>query len=219
MYPRFFRAISPLYVTSENQHFRNVSALLSTSHLRHSHHGATNNYLPNVPPLTKLHSPEHMAEARTWVENFKQVPTLKGAGGVDISFSKISGSGGLDQHINKANLKATLHCSVNAPWIPVWAREYLEKNPHYVASSHSILLTSTVYELQSQNADDCFSKLHSIIIDASSAPIKKTPSPEQKKKVEELVKLEKARRRAEKDHHSDVKKGRRGDNNGDDDWF
>lgn len=97
MYSRFFRALYPLYVTSENQHFKNVSASLPTSYLRHSHHGPINDYLPNVPPLTKLHSPEHMAEARTWVEKFKQIPTLKGAGGVDISFSKISGSGGLDQ--------------------------------------------------------------------------------------------------------------------------
>ena len=90
--------------------------------------------------------------------------------------------------------------------------------------------SSTVYESQSQNADDCLArvlhskcnigrdidwcrKLHFLIIDASSAPIIQTPAPEQKKKVEELVKLEKARRRAEKDHHSEVKKGRRGDNN------
>jgi peptidyl-tRNA hydrolase ICT1 len=74
-------------------HFRDVSALLPTSHLRHSHN---NNYLPNVPPLTKLRSLEHMAEARIWVEKFKQIPTLKGAGDVDMSFSKTSGSGGLD---------------------------------------------------------------------------------------------------------------------------
>ena len=102
-------------------------------------------------------------------------------------------------------------------------------SPHHIPSCS----LSTVYESQSQNADDCLAKvfhskcnigrdidwcrkLHSLIIDASSAPIIKTPSLEQKKKVEELVKLEKARRRAEKDHHSEVKKGRRGDNNGDD---
>jgi len=35
--------------------------------------------------------------------------------------------------------------------------------------------------------------------------------------MEELVKVERARRRAEKDRHSEVKKGRRGGN--DDDWF
>ena len=37
-----------------------------------------------------------MEEACTWVEKFKKIPTLKGAGGMDIS-SKISGLGGLDQ--------------------------------------------------------------------------------------------------------------------------
>ncbi|KIK02969.1 hypothetical protein K443DRAFT_656034, partial [Laccaria amethystina LaAM-08-1] len=114
---------------------------------------------------------------------FKQIPTLKGAGGVDISFSKTSGSGGLD-YAHRLLRPFTNHCSMNVPWIL----------PYYVVSSHSILLTSTVYESQSQNVDDCFSKLHSLIIDASFASIKKTPSPEQKKKVEELIKLEKARR-------------------------
>jgi peptidyl-tRNA hydrolase ICT1 len=53
-----------------------------------------------------------------------------------------------------------------------------------------------------------------LILDASSAPIKKETTPEQKKKVEALIKADAVRRRAEKTHRSDVKKGRR-----DGDWF
>ncbi|EDR04026.1 uncharacterized protein LACBIDRAFT_330957 [Laccaria bicolor S238N-H82] len=149
-----------------------------------------------------------MAEARAWVEKFKAVSTLRGVGGVEMMFSRSSGPGG--QNVNKVNTKATLRCPTNAPWIPEWARKELVKSSHYVASTHSILLTSTVHRSQSQNVEDCFNKLHSLILDASSAPIKKETTPEQKKKVEALIKADAVRRRAEKTHRSDVKKGRRG---------
>ena len=76
------------------QNFLKYLEYRAPSLLRHSHHGATNNNIPIAPSLPELKSPEHMAEARAWVEKFKAVSTLKGAGGVEMTFSRSSGPGG-----------------------------------------------------------------------------------------------------------------------------
>jgi peptidyl-tRNA hydrolase ICT1 len=49
-----------------------------------------------------------------------------------------------------------------------------------------------------------------MVLAAASKPIKHGPSEEQKKKVEGLVKAEKARRKMDKIHRSSVKQGRSG---------
>ncbi|KAF8813487.1 hypothetical protein BYT27DRAFT_7220425 [Phlegmacium glaucopus] len=75
--------------------------------------------------------------------------------------------------------------------------------PHYVASTHSILITSMVHQSQSQNIDECLQKLHSLILTFASRCIKSALSDGQKKKVEALVKAEKSRRKMEKIQRSD----------------
>ena len=93
--PDFFRASMTSQVTVINsQVFLKYFGYRAPSLLRHFHHGATNNDIPVAPSLPELKSPEHMAEARVWVEKFKAVSTLKGAGGVEMSFSRSSGPGG-----------------------------------------------------------------------------------------------------------------------------
>ena len=84
-----------------------------------------------------------------------------------------------------------------------------------------------VHRSQSQNIDECLQKvcyivsplhidetdvlqLHSLILTAASRYIKSTPSDSQKKKVEGLVKAEKARRKMEKIRRSSIKQGRSG---------
>lgn len=52
-------------------------------------------------------------------------------------------------------------------------------------------------------------QLHDLILAASSAPIKNEASPEQKKRVEALERIEKARRRMEKSHRSGIKNNRK----------
>ncbi|KIM39231.1 hypothetical protein M413DRAFT_75007 [Hebeloma cylindrosporum] len=164
--------------------------------------------LPKPPLLSELLTEEDNANASAWVTRFG------GAAGkipkelVELSFSRSSGPGG--QNVNKVNTKATLRCSLNDSWIPRWALPILQRTPHYVSSTHSILLTSTVHRSQAQNIDECLHKLHSLILSAASLPIKKGPSEQQKKKVEGLMKAAHARRKAEKMKRSSIKQGRSG---------
>ena len=51
-------------------------------------------------------------------------------------------------------------------------------------------------------------QLHNIVLAASSASVHNEPSEAQKKRVEALERAENARRRQEKSHRSEVKKGR-----------
>ncbi|KAF8963173.1 RF-1 domain-containing protein [Flammula alnicola] len=168
--------------------------------------------LPKPPPISDLITEKDNADALAWVTEFsgtdKKIPREL----VELSFSRSSGPGG--QNVNKVNTKATLRCSLNESWIPRWAESTLMKNPHYVAATHSMLVTSTVHRSQAQNIEECLGKLHSMILSAASSPIKKEPSAEQKKKVEGLMKADKARRKTDKIHRSSVKQGRRGKGGG-----
>jgi len=160
--------------------------------------------------ISELVTEQDTNEARTWATQFVHVKVPKEA--VDFSFSRSSGPGG--QNVNKVNTKATLRCPANASWIPRWALPGVLENPHYVASTHSILITSTVHRSQSQNIDECLQKLHLLILTAASRYIKSAPSDSQKKKVEGLVKVEKMRRKTEKMRRSSVKKARSGKGGG-----
>ncbi|KAF8813477.1 hypothetical protein BYT27DRAFT_7181021 [Phlegmacium glaucopus] len=162
--------------------------------------------LPNPPIISELITEQDAEEARTWATQFVNIKVPKEA--VDFSFSRSSGPGG--QNVNKVNTKATLRCPVNASWIPRWAMPDVVKNSHYVASTHSILITSTVHRSQSQNIDECLQKLHSLIFTSASRYIKSAPSDGQKKKVEALVKAEKSRRKVEKIRRSGIKQARSG---------
>ncbi|KAG5639512.1 hypothetical protein H0H81_000657 [Sphagnurus paluster] len=161
-------------------------------------------HLPAAPKITDLVTREDTSVARSWISNFKTQSIPRNL--VELSFSRSSGPGG--QHVNKVNTKATLRCPVDSPWIPSWAHAALKANPHYVSSTNSILIQSTVYRSQLQNIEDCLQKLHEIVLAASSASVKHEPTEEQKKRVVALEKAEKARKRQEKSYRSEIKKGR-----------
>jgi len=163
-----------------------------------------NNTLPIPPQLASLTSSEETDAARTWIARFKVQPITRAS--VQLSFSRSSGPGG--QNVNKVNTKATLRCPIDSPWIPMWARTELKKSPYYTSSSQMLLITSTVFRSQSQNVDDCLSKLHTSIMSAALAPVKTEPTEQQKARVRSLEKAENARRRNQKDKRSQIKKGR-----------
>ncbi|KAI0749309.1 hypothetical protein C8Q80DRAFT_616427 [Daedaleopsis nitida] len=162
--------------------------------------------LPIPPVLVSLHNASESDEARDWIEKFKSRDIPKGT--VEFTYSRSSGPGG--QNVNKVNTKATMRVSIDAPWIPLWAREHLAKTPAYVSSSQSILLTSTVYRSQAQNVQDCLQKLHSLIVSAASAGLVNEPSPEQQERVRKLALADKARRRQDKEKRKEVKRSRGG---------
>ncbi|KAJ3518597.1 hypothetical protein NMY22_g13597 [Coprinellus aureogranulatus] len=178
--------------------------------------------LPTPPHITRLPDPnaesqngknaddttETLNRVRQWVDRFKDVEpkALRDAKGVEMSFSRSSGPGG--QNVNKVNTKVTLRCAVDAAWIPPWAKEVLVKDPHYTPSSHSILVTSTTTRSQAQNIDDCLTKLRNIVLNASTVNLMNATSEETKKRVEGLMKAEKAQRRMDKERRSSVKRNR-----------
>ncbi|KJA20543.1 hypothetical protein HYPSUDRAFT_142114 [Hypholoma sublateritium FD-334 SS-4] len=167
--------------------------------------------LPTPPAFSELHTEQENAAASAWVKAFSEVPTGISRDMVELSFSRSSGPGGqarLTSNVNKVNTKATLHCPLHQSWIPQWAVPNLAKDTHYVASTHSILVTSTVHRSQLQNINECLEKLHALILSAASKSIKHGPTAEQKKKVQELMKVERERRKMDKIHRSSIKHAR-----------
>jgi peptidyl-tRNA hydrolase ICT1 len=192
--------------------------LIQFQRLRYFASGANNagiSGLPAPPLLTTLASEEDHNTASSWLDSFRTLGTgdrrmPRDVG--ELSFSRSSGPGG--QNVNKVNTKATLRCSLAQAWIPKWAVPALKNDSHYVASTHSILVTSTVHRSQDQNIEECLKKLHTIIAAAAASCIQRGPSAAQKKKVEALAKADKARRKADKIARSSVKQGRRGGGGG-----
>lgn len=113
------------------------------------------------------------------------------------------------QNVNKVNTKASLRCEVDAPWVPAWAKAELRRSTYYVSSTDDIQITSAIHRSQAQNVEHCLSQLHTLLIAASSAPIKNDPTKEQQEKVKILERTAKAIRRKEKGFRSHVKQGRR----------
>lgn len=162
----------------------------------------------------KKENAEILERVHQWLERFKQMDpsAMNHAKGVEMSFSRSSGPGG--QNVNKVNTKVTARCSINVPWIPTWSKHLLLKDPHYAASSESILVTSSTTRSQAQNIDDCLAKIHGIILSASTADLRNPTSEETKKRVQEHIKADKARKRAEKEYRSSVKQARSGGSKG-----
>ncbi|KAJ7746255.1 RF-1 domain-containing protein [Mycena metata] len=186
---------------SQRVHARDFLRIFLT---RNAHNGSKRP-IPLPPPFSTLESAQETASAREWISEFRALDIPKAA--VHLSFSRSSGPGG--QNVNKVNTKVTLKCPIHEDWIPLWAKPELKRSPYYVSSSQAVQIVSTVHRSQSQNIDECLAKFHALLIEASSSAIKNEPSEAQKKRVEDLMRADGAKRRAEKSHRSSIKASRK----------
>lgn len=167
------------------------------------------------------HDEEEMKERRRWVASFSDLSLRRSD--FSVTFSRSSGPGG--QNVNKLNTKANVRLdlsqtSSHAPdsLDPAHPRKWLtrdlvsriaKKSPYYVASDHSLLVTSMRHRTQEANVQDALEKLHAHLLELAGEGLVGETSKEQRERVRRLENAEKARKKQNKVKRADVKSGRK----------
>ncbi|EPQ31620.1 uncharacterized protein PFL1_00953 [Pseudozyma flocculosa PF-1] len=163
-----------------------------------------------------------MRNRRSWLAKFQDVKLRRED--YDTSFARSSGPGG--QNVNKLNTKAEVRLDLSQaaakpppPGTPdasprSWltrdlASRLAKQSSYYVASSHSLLVTSMRHRTQEANLQDALDKLHAHVLEVASEGIVGETSEEQRRRVRALEAAEQRRKKANKIKRSDVKSGRK----------
>ncbi|PWY97147.1 hypothetical protein BCV70DRAFT_167586 [Testicularia cyperi] len=162
-----------------------------------------------------------MRERRRWISAFEQL-TLR-RDDFQVTFSRSSGPGG--QNVNKLNTKANVRLELSqagshAPanlsdshprkWLTKQLASTLAKqSPYYVASDHSLLVTSMRHRTQEANLEDALQKLHAHVLEVAGEGIVGETSQEQRNRVRRLQEAEARRKKQNKIKRADVKSGRK----------
>ncbi|SJX64258.1 uncharacterized protein SRS1_14907 [Sporisorium reilianum f. sp. reilianum] len=162
-----------------------------------------------------------MQERRRWVAAFQDL-TLR-RNDYHVTFSRSSGPGG--QNVNKLNTKANVrlelsqagshaHDSLDAAHPRKWLTRDLvgriaKKSPYYVASDHSLLITSMRHRTQEANVQDALEKLHAHLLELAQDGLVGETSQQQRERVRRLQDAEARRKKQNKVKRADVKSGRK----------
>ncbi|KAF2666704.1 hypothetical protein BT63DRAFT_316217 [Microthyrium microscopicum] len=133
--------------------------------------------------IRRLHQ-DDFAAARSWMESF--TPASVPARICDFSFSRSSGPGG--QNVNKVNSKATLKISLDnlLPLLPAILHQPIRDSQHYAAKSNSLIIQADGSRKQTDNSQDCLSRLHQHIIHLAQQVIPGETSDAQRERVKQL---------------------------------
>ncbi|KZF21918.1 peptidyl-tRNA hydrolase domain-containing protein [Xylona heveae TC161] len=148
-----------------------------------------------------------LAAARRWIANCTPDSIPKNLG--QVSFSRSSGPGG--QNVNKVNSKATLRLSLDAlyNWVPRPLRASIKDSRYYAPNSNSLIIQADDTRSQAKNANQCFGRLHELILQAARNTIPGETSDEQRERVKGLKQAEKEAKMRMKKGRSDKKSARR----------
>ncbi|SPO29436.1 uncharacterized protein UTRI_04835_B [Ustilago trichophora] len=162
-----------------------------------------------------------MEERRRWVSNFTHLTLCRNH--YSVTFSRSSGPGG--QNVNKLNTKANVRLELSqlnghAPdsLDPAHPRKWLnrdlvsriaKKSPYYVASDHSLLVTSMRHRTQEANVQEALEKMHAHLLELAQEGIIGETSQQQRDRVRRLQEAEARRKKHNKIKRADVKSGRK----------
>ncbi|GAC99687.1 hypothetical protein PHSY_007290 [Pseudozyma hubeiensis SY62] len=162
-----------------------------------------------------------MEERRRWVARFRDLALRRN--NFHVTFSRSSGPGG--QNVNKLNTKANVRLdlsqagahapeSLDASHPLKWLTKDLvgriaKQSPYYVASDHSLLITSMRHRTQEANVQDALEKMQAHLLELAQDGLVGETSQQQRGRVRRLQDADARRKKQNKIKRADVKSGRK----------